>query len=992
MPDSPIENPILNTPIDEPTRHWRFTDEGISNEWDEGRRRSAYFMPIAKSKRSDQMQFETEWTADRIEENRFINDVRDRVATWRRAGHPGVTETTHRLLAHWTREDREKKLFFCQMEAVETAIYLCEFVARQGHQDAWITAELRRQAEDANPGLYRMAFKMATGTGKTVVMAMLIAWQALNRFANARDPRFSDAFLIVTPGITIRDRLRVLLPSSPDNYYRQRDLLSGDDLSSLGKARIVITNFHGFLTRDRQPKVAKATKEVLNPDGANPFEETPQEMVKRVCRALGNRRGVIVMNDEAHHCYQHRIGGNVESFFPAAELKGDERKEAEQRDEDARVWARGLQAVNEKIGIRNVFDLSATPFFLAGSGYPEGTLFPWVVSDFALIDAIEAGLVKIPRVPVADDASAPGGPVYRNLWAHIRKELPKRGIKDETVIDRQRLPALLEGALRSLYENYATAFERWQEMAVRDSTPPVFIVVCGNTSISKLVFDFIAGYERELKSGGMVAVPGELELFSNVSNGRFLSSPNTILVDSAQLESGEAMSAEFKKTAALEIERFKAEYAQRFPGRDPEDLSDEELLREVMNTVGKPGRLGEHLRCVISVSMLTEGWDANTVTHILGVRAFTTQLLCEQVVGRGLRRRSYAVNPDTGHFEPEYAEIYGVPFSFIPASGSAGDFKPPTPVTRVKALEQRAALEIQFPKVRGYRFELSGTELSAKFTADSRLELSTQLIPTETEMLPVIGEADRHLLDDLRSHREQEVAYRLAKRVHERYWLDEPWTFPQLVKISRDWMTDCLILKDHTFVQMLLIADLADRAAERIRQAVVLADPGVSTLTPVIVPHDALGSTSAVDFDTTKATMRTREDKCQISHVVCDTDTWEQKVALALESMDEVLAYARNERLGFTIPYTVDGRSHEFVPDFLAKMSVGDEDMNLVIEVSGQDLESKRVKLAAARELWIPAINNSGEFGRWELLEIRDPWSAEATIRDALGQSIGMAA
>jgi type III restriction enzyme len=408
-----------------------------------------------------------------------------------------------------------------------------------------------------------------------------------------------------------------------------------------------------------------------------------------------------------------------------------------------------------------------------------------------------------------------------------------------------------------------------------------------------------------------------------------------------------------------------------------------------MNTVGKPGRLGERLRCVVSVSMLTEGWDANTVTHIIGVRAFTTQLLCEQVVGRGLRRRSYAVNPDTGHLEPEYAEVYGVPFSFIPASGSTSDFKPPKPVTRVRALEERAALEIQFPKVRGYRFESYGAALSAKFTEDSRLELSTQLIPTETDMLPVVGEADQHRLDDLSSRREQEVVYRLAKRVHERYWADEPWAFPQLVDISRNWVDSFLILKDHTFVQMLLIAELADRAVEKIHQAVVREDRTESVLTPVIAPHDALGSTSGVDFDTTKPTMRTREDKCHVSHVVCDTDTWEQKVARALESMDEVRAYVKNERLGFAIPYTLEGRRREFVPDFLARVLVGEDETIFVLEVSGQDLDSKKTKVDAARSLWIPAVNSSGEYGQWEFLEIRDPWSTEGTIRAALEQPVG---
>lgn len=700
MPDAVIDNPILNSPFEEPSRHWKFERDGITNEVVEGRRVSSYFMPIPKSKRGgDQMQFETEWTSDRIEENQTINRIRERVSLWRRGGWPGVTPTTRRLLDYWTEPSRDRKLFFAQVEAVETAIYIGEVINKAAHQDAWITNFLREAAEDANPGLFRIALKMATGSGKTVVMAMLIAWQALNKAANKQDARFSDAFLLVSPGITIRDRLRVLLPESPDNYYRERDLIPPGEQDRLGQARIVITNFHTFLLRDRSG-VSKVTKQVLaGRDGRqNPLQETPDQMARRVCRALGNKRGVIVINDEAHHCYRHRIGGDAEDFFPDA-TTAESKQEVKEREEEARVWISGLEAINAKYGVKTVYDLSATPFFLAGSGYPEGRLFPWVVSDFALIDAIEAGLVKVPRVPVSDNTGA-DTPMFRNLWTHVRKDLPKRNVRQQDLTDQRRLPAPLEAALHSLYSNYEQSFEQWQAMeaaAQAGTTPPVFIVVCNNTSVSKLVFDWIAGWERTIGDDGQtVAVKGALPLFSNVDDdGNWIPRPNTILVDSAQLESGEAMSADFKKAAGVEIERFKDEFCERFPGRDAEDLTDEDLMREVMNTVGKPGRLGEHVRCVVSVSMLTEGWDANTVTHILGVRAFGTQLLCEQVVGRGLRRRSYAVGED-GRFVPEYAEVYGVPFSFIPAGGSNGP-APPPPYRRVRALEERAHLENHLP-------------------------------------------------------------------------------------------------------------------------------------------------------------------------------------------------------------------------------------------------------------------------------------------------------
>jgi type III restriction enzyme len=209
----------------------------------------------------------------------------------------------------------------------------------------------------------------------------------------------------------------------------------------------------------------------------------------------------------------------------------------------------------------------------------------------------------------------------------------------------------------------------------------VFIVVCPNTIVSKLVYDWIAGTQTPVKHGPTVGRPGRLDLFSNIENGKTLARPRTILVDSKQLESGEALSKDFKDAAAGEIEAFKDAYRNSNLGADVDKLTEEDLLREVMNTVGKKGKLGEGVRCVVSVAMLTEGWDANTVTHILGLRAFRSQLLCEQVVGRGLRRRSYAVN-EQGRFEPEYANVYGIPFAFIPSDGPILEVTPKPPAVK----------------------------------------------------------------------------------------------------------------------------------------------------------------------------------------------------------------------------------------------------------------------------------------------------------------------
>src|SRR6266849_9454010 len=413
MPDVLIENPVLNSPYDEPKRHFVFTDDGITGEIADSRRISSYFIPIPPPKRrGGQELLPGDWLGERIKSNDFINRVRERVSIWRRGGYQGVSAVTRSLLDYWRSPERERPLFFCQVEALETAIYITEVASRYG--DVWIDNRLREENEASNPGLLRIAFKMATGSGKTVVMAMLIAWHVLNKLAAPQDRRFGDSFLVVTPGITIRDRLRVLLPNDPHNYYVERDLVTADQLNQLLRATILVTNFPTFLRRDTVDAASLTKKVLVGPDGdVDTFRETPDEMVRRVCAAFGNKRGIVVINDEAHHCYREKQGVEEDK------LEADERSEARANREAARIWISGLEAIKTKLGLRVTYDLSATPFFLRGSGYSEGTLFPWVVSDFSLIDAIEAGIVKVPRVPVADDSVYGDMPKYRELYQNL---------------------------------------------------------------------------------------------------------------------------------------------------------------------------------------------------------------------------------------------------------------------------------------------------------------------------------------------------------------------------------------------------------------------------------------------------------------------------------------------------------------------------------------------------------------------------------------------
>jgi len=1009
MADLVIENPIINSPYRAPKRHFAFDNEGITNRIVDGRRPSSYFVPVPRPrKRGAQRQLEfAELTGDQIEKNDFVNQVRNRVGRWREAGYPDVTAVTRRLLDYWNDPGRDNPILFCQLEAAETAIYLAEAAQKAG--DAWIRNELDRQNEEHNARLNRIALKMATGSGKTVVMAMLIAWQTLNKAAGANDARFARRFLIVTPGLTIRDRLRVLRPEQDQNYYKLRDLVPADLEPDLGQARIVITNFHALQLRETKQGrgLAKTTKELLAgySGGPSPFLESPSQMASRVCRDLGGTSEIVVFNDEAHHCYQGRDAEavNGEAGTP---LSAEEKAEAQENSKAARVWFTGLRAIAEKLGVKAIYDLSATPSFLSGSGYREGTLFPWVVSDFALVEAIESGIVKIPRVPV-DDNAVSVDVKYLNLWPNVGDQLPKRSRKDAG--EPQNLPGLLETALESLYQSYEKAFRQWEgSQSARDGEPPpVFIVVCNNTTVSKMMYDYIAGWEKPASGGSEpVLVPGRLELFSNVAaNGAWLNRPRTILVDSQQLESGEALKPEFRRVAAAEIEEFTADYLRRFPGRSADDIGDAEILREVMNTVGKKDKLGEPVRCVVSVSMLTEGWDANTVTHILGVRAFGTQLLCEQVVGRGLRRRSYAAD-ENGFFSPEYADVYGVPFQFIPTVAKTRDLTMKQ-TRRVHAEPDRAAAQITFPRLSGYRIELPDEQLWAEFTERSRLVLSTEDMPTTTEVSGLIGSSGTHTLDELRATRDQEIAFRLTRRIMERFLAGQdpkPWYFPQLLRITKQWLAECLTCDSETFPGLLLIGENAEQAASRILHEVVSSQPGSRqpAVRPMLAPEPA-GSTAVIDFYTTREVYPTSEQRCHVNFVVLDGpggNTWEQMAAQILEALPTVAAYVKNDHLGFTIPYVFQGRSKQYLPDFLVRLKPieGEEETRtLIVEVSGSHKPPGPTKEKAdtARNLWVPAVNNHGGFGRWSYCELKDPAKFRQDLEiaiSALRAGIGVSA
>ena len=997
-----FDRPILNSPYECPQRHWELDADGQPTQQIlETRRRAEFITPIPKPKKRKKAPLQNEMVFDEGKElstaaqqydpTSIINQVRQNVDTWRALPNPSqwqVTPETARLLQHWRHHNFSGiRPFFCQVEAAETAIWLTE-VASQTKGGKLLLDHLASANKDANPELMRLALKLATGAGKTTVMAMLIAWQTINAVRRPASKNFTRGFLVCAPGLTIKDRLRVLQPNDPNSYYKDRELLPNDMLDDMGKAKIVITNYHAFKMRERI-ELSKGGRQLLQGrTGDAPLTlETEGQMLQRVMPDLMGIKNILVINDEAHHCYREKPTADDDE-----DLKGDEKKEAEKNNEAARLWISGLEAVNRKLGVTRVMDLSATPFFLSGSGYAEGTLFPWTMSDFSLMDAIECGIVKLPRVPVAENIPGEEMPVFRNLWEHIRKDMPKKGRGSGGELDPLKLPTRLQTALLALYGHYEKTYLLWQEYGIK--VPPCFIIVCQNTAISKLVFDFVSGFQRQNDDGSTTLNNGRLRLFRNFEDGtgKPLARPNTLLIDSEQLEAGDALDEGFRGMAADEIERFRREIVERSgDARAGDNISDQELLREVMNTVGKPNQLGGDIRCVVSVSMLTEGWDANTVTHVLGIRAFGTQLLCEQVIGRALRRQSYELN-ERGLFNVEYADVFGIPFNFT-AKPVIGPPQPPRETVQVKAVRpDRDQLEITFPRVEGYRVELPQDSLRANFNDESILVLSPDLVgPTVTVNSGLIGKPEDFNVKYLEKVRPSSVLYNLTQHLLYTKWCDpgeEPklHLFGQLKRITKQWLDTCLVCKGGTFPAQLMYRELSDMACNKITAAITREFLQERPIKALLDAYNPIGSTRHVRFNTSKTD---RWDtggpppKCHLNWVILDSD-WEAEFCRVAESHPKVLAYVKNHNLGLEVPYRFGSVMRKYLPDFIVLVDDGhgpDDPLRLIVEIKGYRGEDAVEKKSTMDTYWVPGVNHIGTYGRWAFAEFTEVYQIESDFK-----------
>ena len=897
-----IDKLIINSAYREPTAHWKYNLETHHFERTQGRRPAGYV--VAGQERNaynDQ---------GRFVELPLVNKIRPRVKAWREAGYPGVTGTTRRLLAHWhDNAARQYPFFFCQLDAMETLIWLTE------------AADADKVGIDI-PGdggaFRRICTKMCTGSGKTTVMAMLIAWQVCNKVAYPQDRRFTKNVFIVAPGLTVRSRLAVLQPGGESNYYVQFGIVPSGMMEQLRQGRIKITNWQALAWES-----AEAIAKKKSVDKRGPLSD--EAYAREVLEELSHARQILVINDEAHHAW--RKNPNVKIA-----LHGQDREDYVENEEQATVWIGGLDRIHRARGILCCYDFSATPFAPSGKKNEEAALFGWIVSDFGLNDGIESGLVKTPRIVIRDDAAPVKiGKDFRSRLYHIYMDPTVKDDINRETDEAEPLPDLLMQAYELLGKDWQATYEDWQEAGM--PTPPVMITVANRTETAARI-QYAFNHER-------IHVP------------ELCVPEDTVRIDTKVLKNIDA-SEKSKKDAAL-------------------------ALRELVDTVGQKGKPGEQVRNVISVGMLSEGWDAKTVTHILGLRAFSSQLLCEQVVGRGLRRTSYDIQPGTDMFEPEYVNIFGIPFRFLPTEDdSDGTPKPPKPKTQIESLRERAALRIAWPNIA--RFDrIWKTKLTLDVEKVPTLTLCAENTRLRADLAPVLDgktdltkctEIDLEKLDQ--KLRLQTIVFQAAGQVFDMTkaaWKNEGTKYALLGQLIR--LVDKFLKSDHgiriepplyytddlrrRILMMLSMNKIVQHIASYIKST------QAEQVIPVYDTNRRIRSTAdMMTWFTTKPAVLTQ--KSQVSHVVCDSG-WEDTEAYVLEKNEHVVSYAKNDHLGFKVLYTTsEGVIRNYFPDFLIRLDNG---TTLVLETKGQKNEDVEKKQQALEE-WIRVVNETGKFGRWE--------------------------
>ena len=933
----PVTNPVLNGPYDQPNRYWRLDRNMRAMDASplHGRRPSLAILPVPRGgKQTANLEFDL----GDADHNTQVNDIRAAVGRWRREFYPGVTGVTRQLLDWWSQGQTKHRLFFAQREAIETLVFLTE--NRTGRAMARRVAEKSRPHND---DIVRWAVKMATGTGKTVVMGMIIAWQALNA-RRTRGDRYSRSFLAIAPGHTVRERLQVLRPSDAGNIYDEFGLVPPRFRSELSGISLAIVNFQAFQRRDLLAGSSNVAKKVLysdaDPDSA--ATEDAAAMLERVLRDLRGRDRLVVLNDEAHHCY-----------LPGAERQGSHGKED---DKVAAVWFNAIRGLRDQGRLGPVYDLSATPMFIATAARRKALLFPWTISDFPLLDAIESGLVKIPRLPVEDNAAEQDVVVNRELY---RLTSPK-------TVRPDRVPEPFGAAMRALYDDYAEHFAAWQ--VANMPTPPVFIIVANSIPNARAIYQYIAGFRQETPTDETPGqfVPGALELFSNVrADGSGYSDTLRTLLVHSKLDSDDQITGLLGRELREQAARL---------GRGSGEAKA--VIRQALNTVGRRGELGEQIQCVVSVSMLTEGWDTRTVTHVLGFRAFGTQLLCEQVTGRALRRVNFDNFDANGRFEPEYAEVFGVPFDFMPTTGKSCTVPPPERYS-VDSVPGRSPLRVSFPRLTGYLIEpgTDGVRLDPDLIEPHAIRVEDT--PTVTVVGGVIGTFDEVEAPILRRQTAVFQTAESAARLFASEGSRRRGLFGDMVSATEQYLASDRIVYDDP-VLLTHPPHAQDVPARIVRSCVGSGSPSC----PVgEFEADPIADTEGIRFETSLSD-RYCASRSELNLAACHSQ-FECSVAELLDQHEAIRAWVRNFQLGWVIPYIFASAQRQYEPDFVARLfdrEGGRECVHLLIEVKGVPDDQSDAKAAYVRDWWIPSVANSPQvptwLRRWEFVQIDDPDNA----------------
>ncbi|ORX13077.1 BPTD_3080 family restriction endonuclease [Mycobacterium xenopi] len=996
-----VGQPILNGPFHEPAEHWQI-QEGQEPKRVAGRRPAGYFYRDPKAPPPEPgTPARGAW-----QDLDLVNLIRERLAQWRELGYPGATRTTLELLQYW-RRDRQQPLFFAQLEAAETIIFLHE--ARPDLlQGIHVPPE---EAPDGVEAFRRYACKMATGSGKTTVMAMLIAWSILNKVVARNDARFSDVVLVVCPNLTIKGRLGELDPATGEaSIYRTRDLIPPHLMASLRRGRVLVKNWHEFERKGMSAgaKVQKLgqperitsmikigakttsgrggrymTEEALAIALADPkmdmrivkdhrpqkpeveveetrYVESDARLIQRLLdREVGAKQNILVLNDEAHHAYRIRQGG-------AGTAEEDAQATNEELEDElayeSTIWIDGLDRIHKHRRINFCVDLSATPYFLARAGDDTNRIFPWVVSDFGLTDAIESGLVKIPQLAVSD-ATGEEQAAYFNIWRWIMSKLSgaERGgaranPKPEAVL------RFAEHPIRLLADAWQHERQQWAKSD--EQRPPVLILVCKNTKLAAVIYEWLA--ENKPPEG---IPPADIPGLRN-DNGNV----NTIRVDSKVIGETDVAAAKNDESRWM---RFtldtvgKRDWPKDPQGRPVYPEEFETLAHKLNRPLHPPGR---DVRCIVSVGMLTEGWDCNTVTHIVGLRPFMSQLLCEQVVGRGLRRASYDLTEE-GKFSEEVAQILGVPFEVVPFKQRKGPRPRPAQRNHVHALPTRPHLEIRFPRIEGYQQQIRN-RIDVAWPSIASVPVDPMKIPDEVKLKSTLLNRGRPSLlepggiamldlqkwrsEATRQQREFQMAAALTRHYAEQDKCDAPpqVLFPQMLDIVRRFVRDRVVVDDEAKRIDVFLSPYWGYAIERLTEAIHPAHPdGEDAEIPRYEQHRGVGSTADVDFWTAKKVKEIQHS--HLNYVVQDSK-WESSAAYHLDNSPHVVSFVKNQGLGFAIPYLHAGGDHEYFPDFLVKLTNG---LMLILETKGHDV-LEEIKTQAAQR-WVRAVNTEGSHGEW---------------------------